>query len=161
MKKLTLFQLLGPVALFSAIFAAEVAALGLERFPSSEWLWYLNLKWFGMFQQSHYIVKAFLGGEYEQLFCIALPLIVCACLGVVFKRSLLLAIASNLSFMYMLFVLLAWSGTKSPIQASLSAQFPVSSNSEVIVLVALVALCLISTVVSHFAFIQKACAKSQ
>ncbi len=156
MKKLGAFQLLGPIALFSAMLAAEGVAYGLERAPSSEWLWYFNLKWFGVFQQSHYTLKAALGGDYEQLRYVAFPLLATAIVGVVFKRALFVAISSNLSFVYMLFVLLSWSISKASYQASLSALYPDSTDSEIFVLVVLFAISMLSFVVSHVEYISKA-----
>lgn len=156
MKKLGAFQLLGPVALFSAMLAAEGVAYGLERAPSSEWLWYLNLRWFGVFQQSHYALKATLGGDYEQLRYIAFPLLAVAILGAIFKRALFVAISSNLSFVYLLFVFLSWTVSKASYQASLSVLYPDSTDSEIIVLIALVAVSMLSFVVSHMEYINKA-----
>ena len=161
MKKLSLFQLIGPVAVFGALLAAEAFANALERAPSSEWLWFVNLKVFGIFQESHYALRVLLRRDYEQLVWIGAPLLAAAGLGVALRRSLLLAISSNLSFVYILFVFLAWFHTKAPMEASLSAQFAASSNSELIVLVALAALSLLSVIVSQIAFLQKAVAEAR
>jgi hypothetical protein len=157
MKKLTVLQLTGPITLFCAIGAAETAAYGLSRVPSSEWLWYLNLKWFSMFQQSHYALKDHWHVECEQFLCIALPLVAAAGIGVVLKRWLLLAISSNLSFVYIAFVLYTWLGANPhPQVASLLWGDVGTSNPDVIVLIVLVGLSLLSFVVSHIAYIQKA-----
>jgi hypothetical protein len=157
MTKLKTLQFLGPVALFSAVLAAEAAAYALTQDPSSEWLWYLNLKWFSMFQQSHYSLKNHLGIDCEQLFCVALPLFAAGCIGVAIKRSLILAISSNLSFVYIGFVFYVWlrANTRAE-QASLSVVLDSSPNPDLIVLAVLVALSLLSFVVSHIAFIQRA-----
>jgi hypothetical protein len=161
MTKLKTLQFLGPLALFSAVLAAEVAAYALAYAPSSEWLWYVNLKWFSMFQQSHYSLKDHLGIDCEQLFCIALPLLAAACIGLAFKRSLFLAISSNLSFVYIGFVVCTWFSANSYSQeASLSAEYVASSNPDLIVLLVLIGLSLVSVVVSHVAYFQRVRARA-
>ncbi len=129
MKKLSVSQLIGPVALFLAVAGAETASYALSRMPSSEWIWYLNLRWFGMFQESHYALQGRLGMDCEQLLLIALPLLLAACLGYRLRKSLLLAISSNLSFVYIGFVFYTWARAKSfPQTASLSGEFAASST---------------------------------
>jgi hypothetical protein len=46
-------QFLGPAALFVAALSAELAASALAISLGSGWLWYLNLKVFGLFQRSY------------------------------------------------------------------------------------------------------------
>lgn len=154
MRKSVALQLLGPVSLLGALAIAEAAVCALDLAPSSEWLWYFNLKWFAMFQQSQYAWKAVLGSGAQPL-AVAAPLLVVAGLGVVFKRTLLLAASSNLTFAYVLFAALTWVRAKAPLQASLSQQYAVSANSELIVLAALVSLCLLSFTVSHLIYLQR------
>jgi hypothetical protein len=164
MKKLSVSQLIGPVALFIAVAGAEASSYGLSRMPSSEWMWYLNLKWFSMFQQSHYTLQDRLGIEglgFEQLLLIALPLLLAAFLGYRLRQSLLLAISSNLSFVYIGFVFLTWARAKSFVQtASLSGRYAASpsiwSNPDLIILIVLVSLSLFSFLVSHLSYIQRA-----
>ena len=146
-------QLLGPVSLFGVMAIAEVAAFALNCTPSSEWLWYLNLKWFALFQQSHYAFEATLGGA--QILVVGLPLLILAGLGVAFRRTLLLAMSSNLTLAYVVFAALTWVQAKAPLQASLSVQYVVSTNSDVILLATLVSLCLLSFAVSHLIYLQK------
>jgi hypothetical protein len=154
MNKFRVCQLIGPIALFGATVAAEAAAYGLSCLPSSEWMWYLNLRWFGMFQQSHYALRDLMGIDCEQLLVIALPLLVAACLGIALRRVLLLAVASNLTFVYMAFVFCAWSRARPfPQTASLSAGFVSSpaiwSNPDMILLAILAGLSLFSFLASH------------
>ena len=52
MNRLAKLQLIGPIFLFAAVLAAEVAAWALSMFPSSEALWYVNLGLFGLFQRN-------------------------------------------------------------------------------------------------------------
>jgi hypothetical protein len=161
MTRLKTLQFLGPVALFSAVLTAEMATYALAHAPSSEWLWYVNLKWFSMFQQSHYSLKDHLGVDCEQFFCVALPLFSAACVGLAFKRSLILAISSNLSFVYIGFVVYTWFRANSYSQeASLSVHYVASSDPDLILLLALVGLSLVSFVVSHVAYFQKVRARA-
>lgn len=150
-------QLLGPAVLIAAVLSAEGAAYALAYFPSSAWLWYLNVEWFGMFQESHYILSSPLGLDCEQLLVVALPIFAAAALGLVFKKSLLVAIASNLSFVYIAFVVFtslhASAVTKT---ASLSMPHMASSGPDTFLLAVLVGVSLISFVVSHILYIQKA-----
>ncbi len=147
-------QLLGPVSLFGVMAIAEVAAFALNCAPSSEWLWYFNLKWFALFQQSQYALEATLGGG-AQILVVGLPLLILAGLGVARRRTLLLAASSNLTLAYVVFAALTWVRAKAPLQASLSVQYVVSTNSEAILLATLVPLCLLSFAVSHLIYLQK------
>jgi hypothetical protein len=161
MNKLATLQLTGPVALFCAVAGAEGAAYGLSQMPSSEWMWYLNLQWFSMFQQSHYYLKGHLGFDCEQLLFVALPLLAAAWAGLTYRKHLVLAAASNLSFVYIGFVVYVWCRANVyPEQASLSVNFVASSGPDLILLAFLVGLSLISFVVSHVSYIQRARAKA-
>jgi hypothetical protein len=161
MTRLKTLQFLGPIALFSAVLAAEAAAYALAQIPSSEWLWYVNLKWFSMFQQSHYSLKDDLGVNCEQLFCVALPLFAAACIGLAFRRSLILAISSNLSFVYIGFVVYTWFRANSySVEASLSVEYVASSNPDLLVLLVLVGLTLVSLIGSHVAYFQRVRARA-
>jgi hypothetical protein len=160
MKRLSVSQLIGPVTLFMAVGGAEAASYALSWMPSSEWLWYLNLKWFGMFQQSHYSLQARLGIDCEQLLLIALPLLLAAVVGYRLRKSLLLAISSNLSFVYIGFIFCSWARAKSfPQTASLTGEITASryiwSNPDVILLIVLVSLSLFSFLVSHLSYIKR------
>jgi hypothetical protein len=154
MRKSVALQLLGPVSLFGVMAIAEAAAFALNCAPSSEWLWYFNLKWVAMFQQSHYALEAASGGG-PQILVVGLPLLILAGLGVAVKRSLLLATSSNLTLAYVVFAALSWVRATAPLEASLSVHYAVSKNSGMIILAALVSLCLLSFTVSHLVYLQK------
>ena len=100
MNRLAKLQLIGPAFLFAAVLAAEAGAYALSLFPSSETLWYVNLKVFGMFQRSYYLVDNYTGVPSFNLFFIATPILLLGCVGVFGRKRLLLAISSNLSFVY-------------------------------------------------------------
>ena len=92
--------LIGPVVVFLAVLAAESAAGGLDYWPSSEGLWYLNLELFGFLQRSHYFIADFFPFAYGQLLIVAIPILAVAALGQITKHRLPMAIASNLSFVF-------------------------------------------------------------
>ncbi len=153
MRKLGAFQLLGPVALFVALAGADGVAYALQREPYSATLWYLNLQWFGMFQASHYGLSLVSGEGLEQLLFVGTPLLAIAAAGAILRRPMLQAVASNLSFVYILFVFISWFKQKAPLEASLAIQYTQSSGSELLILVLLVASTLLSFVVSHVSYI--------
>src|SRR6059058_5096249 len=108
MNKLAKLQLIGPVALFVTVAASECAGYALTRNPASEWLWFLNLGLFGILQRSYYLVRELTTVPAPQFLLVALPILLMACYGLVRKRALALAVASNLSFIYAAFVLVSW-----------------------------------------------------
>jgi hypothetical protein len=109
MKDLGKLQLVGPVTLLASILASEAAARALAYVPTSETLWFINLKFFGIFPKiRHYLYDLYDFIPYDvrdyvpivnaQLFFIVMPIFLIACLGWLLRQRLLLAIASNLSF---------------------------------------------------------------
>src|SRR6266446_616805 len=101
-------QIIGPTTLFLALLGAESAAYALGLYPSSQMLWSINLRLFGIFQKSHYLLSNFVNVAYFQILFVGLPLFVTAWYGLIFKRQLAIAIASSLSFIYVWFILCAW-----------------------------------------------------
>jgi hypothetical protein len=99
MKRLTRLQLVGPSVLFGAILAAEVAAWALSIYPSSTWLWYVNLELFNVFQRSYYKLTQYFSIPYLPLL-LAIAIFSMAWCGYVLERRLPIAIAGNLSFVY-------------------------------------------------------------
>src|SRR3954464_6323567 len=108
MNRLAKFQLLGPVALFLTVLAAEISVCALSLMPSSEALWFINLKLFLIFQRTYYIFSDVTGIPASQLLLVALPISLLACYGFIRKQTLPLAISSNLSFCYAIFLLVSW-----------------------------------------------------
>jgi hypothetical protein len=154
MSRLAKLQLVGPAVLFVAVLAAEAAACALAHAPSSEALWYINLRWFGIFQKGHYVLSAFIDVEYFQLFCIALPLFLAACCGLALKRPLMLAIASNLSLVYAIFLPYCWYAWEtSPRQASLGFM-SVPFGADYILCLVLVVSSMLSFGVSHAVYVR-------
>jgi hypothetical protein len=154
MNRLAKLQLIGPVSVFLAVFAAEIAAAALARWPSSEMLWQANVEWFHAFQKSNYALSAYESMSYSQLWLIAFPLVTMAYCGIALKRPLLLAIASNLSFVYASFVLYAgYMYEQSWREASLSLM-TISSNPDFLICFVLLVASLLSFAVSHLYYIR-------
>jgi hypothetical protein len=154
MHRLTKLQLLGPVVLLVAVFAAEIAAAALAQWPSSGLLWRANLQWFQAFQKTHYALSAYEDISYSQLWLVAIPLVTIAYGGIALKRPLLLAIASNLSFVYASFVLYAgYVYEQSWREASLSLM-TVSSSPDFVICFVLIVASFLSFAVSHLYYIR-------
>src|SRR4051812_44352886 len=120
MNRLFKLQFLGPLALFATTLGAELAARGLEFAPRSELLWFINLRMFGIFQRSDAVLSYFVPIEGFQLFGIALPIFVLACIGLATKLRLPFTIATHLSVICAWFLLNSWQiGVPEVTQASL------------------------------------------
>jgi hypothetical protein len=85
---------------FAALAGAEAAAAALARGPSCAALWYLNIEVFGFVQRVHYVVADVWPVTYAPLLLIGIPLLAVAVLGQVARNRLLIAIPSNLSFVF-------------------------------------------------------------
>jgi hypothetical protein len=159
-------QLVGPVALFVAVLGAELAARSLAYAPSSEWVWYIYLGLFGIFRESHYLydyipdgVRHYLPLANPELFLGAVGILLLACFGLVFRRRLPLAIASNFSFVCAAFLLFLWCTDErySP-EASLTiVGVPLGPN--LYLALALIVASLASSLISHVLYF-RACRNS-
>lgn len=161
MNRLAKLQLIGPVSVFLAVFAGEIAAAALARWPSSEMLWQANVEWFHAFQKSNYALSAYESMSYSQLWLIAFPLVTMAYCGIALKRPLLLAIASNLSFVYASFVLYAgymfeqsWREASLSLMTFSSSLMTISSNPDFLICFVLLVASLLSFAVSHLYYIR-------
>src|SRR6266702_5949036 len=108
MNPLFKLQFLGPLALFVTTLCAELAARALEYAPGSEFLWFVNLRMFGIFHRSYAALSEVVDVEGFQLFCIALPIFALACFGLFMKSRLPLALATHLSAAYAGFLVISW-----------------------------------------------------
>src|SRR3954454_22441650 len=95
MNRLLKLQFLGPLALFSATLCAELAARALEYAPRSELLWFINLRMFGIFQRSYALLSEFVPIDGFQLYGVAAPIFALACLGLLTRMRLPLALATH------------------------------------------------------------------
>src|SRR3954467_11069400 len=120
MSRLFKLQFLGPFVLFAATLCAELAARALQYAPSSELLWFINLRMFGIFQRSDAVLSYFVPIEGFQLFGIALPIFVLACIALAAKSRLPFTIATHLSLVCAWFLVISWQlGVPEVTQASL------------------------------------------
>jgi hypothetical protein len=164
--QLAKMQLVGPFVVVAMIVAAEAAAYALVQTPSSALVWYLNIEVFGLFQRSHYVLSDRFALPYFQLVAVALPILFLACGGVVCRRLLLVATASNLSLIYALFLAYAWhlvetpalvaaSLGSSPLYAALSwSALTLSSGPHLFVLLSALIPSLFSCAASHLVYLR-------
>ena len=146
-------QFLGPLALFSVTLCAEVAARALEYMPTSELLWFVNLRMFGIFQRSYAMLSGYVAIDGFQLFGIALPIFALACFGLAAKSRLPLALATHMSAAYAAFLVLSWQtpGMPTITQASLGA-IAVPTGAGLYVLAVILGACLLSISLSHLLY---------
>jgi len=153
MNRLFKLQFLGPLALFVATLSAELAARALDYAPGSEFLWFVNLRMFGIFQRSYSVLSEFVAIDGFQLFGIALPIFVLACFGLAAKSKLPLALATHLSAAYAAFLLLSWQPGVPTTQASLGG-IAVPSGAGLYVLTGILGSCLLSFAISHLHYLR-------
>jgi hypothetical protein len=152
MNRLFKLQFLGPLALFVATLSAELAARALDYAPGSEFLWFVNLRMFGIFQRSYSLLSEVVSIPGFQLFGIALPIFVLACLGLATRSRLSLAAASHLSFAYAAFLVLSWQPGVPTTQASLGG-IAVPPGAGLYVLTGILGTCLLSFAISHVLYL--------
>jgi hypothetical protein len=152
MNRLFKLQFLGPLALFVATLSAELAARALDYAPSSELLWFINLRMFGIFQRSYAALSDYVAIDGFQLFGIALPIFALACVGLMVRSKLPLALSTHLSVGYAAFLVLSWQTHGAPTtQASLRA-IAVPSGAGFYVLAGILGACLLSFALSHLLY---------
>jgi hypothetical protein len=154
MNRLFKLQFLGPFALFVATVAAELAALALSYAPSSEFLWFLNLRMFGIFQRSDGFLCEFVDIHGFQLFGVALPIFLLACFGLAAKSRLPLALASHLSFVYGGFLLLSWQSPGGPTEQASLGTIAIPPGAGMYVLTGILGTGLLSLVISHLLYLR-------
>ena len=140
-------QVVGPAVLFAALLAAESAAYALSVLPTSPVLWSVNLRLFDIFQKSHYLLSTYCNIPFLQLVCIGAPLVLTACYGLIRKRQFALALASSLSFVYVLFLQYAW-------YAQSWQRVPRLAEPDVWLAGVLVGASLLSVVASHVSYLR-------
>lgn len=98
-------ELAGPLFVIAAIFCAQTGAHALASWPTSTFLWYLNLEVFRSFQYGIDLgLDRLLGQDgLAQSLWIAIPLLALIAAGLTLKSRLPLAIASHLSLIYSAF----------------------------------------------------------
>ena len=149
MIRLAKLQFLGPVTVLVTVGAAELAAYALGRIPTSETLWYVNLKVFEIFQEGAFTLPPPLDFSYAQFFLVALPIFSIAAYGFLAKRSFPLALASHLSFIYAGFLIYCHVESQMyPLTAS-AVIFAVTNSPNIYMPLFLSGACIISFFISH------------
>ncbi len=149
MNRLFKLQFFGPLALFAATLSAELAAHALQYAPSSELLWFVNLKMLGIFQRSHAVLSYFVTIDGFQLFGVALPIFLLACLGLITKSRPLFTVATHLSAVYAGFLIFCWQlGVPTAEQASL-VPIAVPSGAGLYVMATILGTCLLRPILSR------------
>jgi hypothetical protein len=156
MGRLFKLQFLGPMALFVATLSAELAVRALAYAPSSEFLWFVNLKMFGIFQRSYSMLNDLVGIQNFQLLGIALPIFLLACYGLAARRRLPLAVASNLSFGYAALLLLSWQTPGAPTTQASLGSIAIPSGAGFYVLTGILGTSLVSFAISHLLYLRAA-----
>jgi hypothetical protein len=101
-------QLFGPLCVIAAFLCAEAAAYALARWPTSEFLWYVNLEVFRSFQYCcDFLPDGLVSPRHAQIVWGVAPLLSLILLWLVTKARLALALASSASLLYA--VVLLWS----------------------------------------------------
>jgi hypothetical protein len=156
MNRLLKLQFVGPAVVLLAIAAAESAVIAVASAPSSATSWYIASHVFEPFRRGEDVLGAQLGIAHVQLCLIALPLFLVACSGLLFKWSLALGIASNLSFLYVCFLLYACYADL-PMRMDALASIDALIESRGVVQLGLFGSALLSFAVSHLAYIRDIC----
>src|SRR5882724_2156351 len=151
MNRLFKLQFLGPFALFAATLCAELAARALQYAPSSELLWFINLRVFGIFQRSYAMLSYSGAIDGFQFFGVALPIFVLACFGLAAKSRLPFTVATHLSAAYAGFLVLCWQvGAPTVRQASLGTIAVPSGG--LFVMATILGTCLLSFAITHLLY---------
>ena len=146
-------QFLGPFALFTATLGAELAARALQDAPGSEFLWFVNLRIFGIFQRSHAMLSEVVPIDGFQFFGVALPIFLLACFGLAAKSRLPFTVATHLSVAYAAFLVFSWqSGVPTVRQASL-VPIAIPSGVGLYVMATILGTCLLSFAVTHLIYL--------
>ena len=154
MNRLFKLQFLGPLALFATTLCAEVAACALQYAPSSELLWFVNLRMFGIFQRSQAVLSYFVTIDRFQFFGLALPIFALACFGLVARSRLAFTVATHLSAVYAGFLVFSWQlGVPTARQASL-VPIAIPSGASLYVTASILGTCLLSFAVTHVLYLR-------
>ena len=153
MIRLVKLQILGPLAAVLILGAAEAAAFALARFPTSGFLWYVNLKVFHVFQETAFILRPPLDLPYAQFFIIALPLFAVALYGLFTERLFPLALASHLSFIYAGFVFYCLISIQMHPSVASLANIAFSNRPDIYLPLSLGGASLFSFLVSHYQYV--------
>ena len=159
MNRLFKLQFLGPFALFAATLCAELAARALQYAPSSELLWFINLRMFGIFQRSYAVLSTVseavsIDGIKYIGFALPIVVFVLASVGLAAKCRFPLTVATHVSVAYAGFLVLSWQvGVPTTKQASL-VPIAVPSGPGLYVMATILGTCLLSFAVTHLLYLR-------
>lgn len=154
MNRLFKLQFLGPLALFAATVCAELAARALQYDPTSEFLWFINIRIFGIFQRGHALSSYFVAINGFQFVGVTLPIFLLACFGLATKWRLPFTVATHLSTAYAGFLVFSWQvGVPTIKQASL---VPIAgpSGAGLYLMLTISGACLLSVAVTHLLYLR-------
>jgi hypothetical protein len=161
MNRLFKLQFLGPLALFAAALCAELAARALQYAPSSELLWFINLRMFGIFQRSDAVLSYLIPIDEFQFFGIALPIFALACFGLAAKSRLPFTVATHLSAVYALFLVSSWQMFVPNVTQASLGPFPIPSGFGAVppgvglfVMATILGTCLLSFAITHLLYLR-------
>lgn len=154
MIRLAKLQFIGPATVFLMVGVAELAAFALGHMPTSEALWYVNLKIFQVFQESSFTLQPPLDLPYAQFFLIALPLFAIATYGLRSKRSFPLALASHLSFVYAGFLIYCLVSHQTYKLTASITSFVATNSPNIYLPLFLIGSCMISFGISHYHYLR-------
>ncbi|MGA7787147.1 MAG: hypothetical protein WCA56_03155 [Xanthobacteraceae bacterium] len=152
MPKNETIELAGPTVLIAAIGFAELGAHALANWPTSSFLWYLNLEVFQSFRYSPDAMGLgrWLGDDgFGGAIWVAIPLMGLVCIGRVLKIRLPLALASNISLIYSGFLLFGSYSAMDPTAQSGDLKLVALWGPSTMLAFGLLLASLISSMVSH------------
>jgi hypothetical protein len=152
MNRLFRLQFLGPLALFVATLCAELAARALQYAPSSELLWFINLRMFGIFQRSDALLSYIVTIEGFQLFGVALPIFLLACYGLLAKSRLPFTVATHLSTAYAGFLVISWQAFVPTVTQASLLPVAVPAGAGLYVMATILGTCLLSFAITHLLY---------
>jgi hypothetical protein len=159
MNRLAKLQFLGPLSLFAAALCAELAARALQYAPSSELLWFINLRMFGIFQRGYATLlnlSEVVPIDGFQYFGLALPtfVFVVACVALGTKSRPLFTVSTHLSVLYAGFLVVSWQVGEPVVKQASLVPIAVPSGVGFYVMAIILGTCLLSFVITHLLYLR-------
>lgn len=151
MTRTAVLQIVGPAALGGGALGAEAALHALAWAPASPLIWYLNFEVFSPFRASQSALGAIIGSADGNLAFVGMMFGVLAISGYILQRRLVLAIASNLSFLFAIMLAVSLLVSNAPLGSwpSLTKFSP----TEIFICFILLGLSFLSLAASHFTYL--------
>jgi hypothetical protein len=146
-------QFAGPVGVIAAVACAECGAHALAYWPSSPWLWYVDLEVFRPLQYTFAATDQRLAlSDLAQTFCVVIPLLTLICLGLISGRRFPLALASNLSFLFSVALLYGSYVAERPAAAEAAYDLAMLRAPSFFLALSILLAAILSSVISHRAY---------